>query len=219
MRLYHFLKACYAIDDVEKKRVKISLWMDVNDPWELKPFDLSDARNLRALEEFKTKMSKQFSFVSLCKHWRSPLMWAHYAERHQGVALGFEVTDAFCTPIKFVPNVYLLPTAMPQQMGTQRLNDGRRVIDVMLDTKFDGWSYEEEVRVFANQDGSNTENGIEFYPFSADFALREVILGEKCPLPIAQFRASVPSMDSLVRVIRARRAVHDFCLEEDPNAS
>ena len=75
------------------------------------------------------------------------------------------------------------------------------------------------MRVFANQDGSNTENGIEFYPFSADFALREVILGEKCPLPIAQFRASVPSMDSLLRVIRARRAVHDFCLEEDSNAS
>ena len=35
MRLYHFLKACHAVDDVEKKRVKISLWMDVNDPWEL----------------------------------------------------------------------------------------------------------------------------------------------------------------------------------------
>ena len=33
MRPYHVLKACYAIDDVEKKRVKISLWMDVNDPW------------------------------------------------------------------------------------------------------------------------------------------------------------------------------------------
>jgi hypothetical protein len=67
MRLYHFLKACYAIDDVEKKRVKISLWMDVNDPWELEPFDLSGARNLRPLEGFKTKISKQFSFVSFCK--------------------------------------------------------------------------------------------------------------------------------------------------------
>jgi hypothetical protein len=109
--------------------------------------------------------------------------------------------------------------ANPQQMGTQQLSDGRRVIDVMLDTKFDGWIYEEEVRVLATQDGSHTENGIEFYPFSADFALSEVILGEKCPLAIAQFRASVPSMDSSVRVIRARRAVHDFCLEEDPNVS
>jgi hypothetical protein len=106
-------------------------------------------------------------------------------------------------------------------MRTQRLNDGRRVIDVMFDTKFDGWSYEEEVRVrvFANQDGSNTENGIEFYSFSADFALREVILGEKCLISIAQFRASLPSMDSSVHVIRARHAVHDFRLEEDPNAS
>jgi hypothetical protein len=219
MRLYHFLHTRYAIDDVGKTRVKISLWMDVNDPWELMPFDLSDARNLRALEGFKTTMNRRFSFVSLCKQWRSPLMWAHYAERHQGVALGFEVTDAFCSPIKYVPNVYSLPTANPKQMGTQHLSDGRRMIDAMLDTKFDGWSYEEEVRVFANQDGSNTENGIEFYPFSADFALREVILGEKCPLSIAQFRASVPSMDSLVRVLRARRAVHDFRLEEDQNAS
>lgn len=42
-------------------------------------------------------------------------MWAHYAERHQGVALGFKVTDAFCTPIKYVPNVYPLRTANPQQ--------------------------------------------------------------------------------------------------------
>jgi len=219
MRLYHFLKTCYAIDDVEKARVKISLWMDVNDPWELKPFDLSDPRTRRALEAFKTTMNRRFSFVSLCKQWRSPLMWAHYAERHQGVALGFEVTDAFCTPIRYVPNVYLLPTANPQQMGTQCLRDGRRMIDAMLDTKFDGWRYEEEVRVFANQDGSNTENGIEFYPFSADFALREVVLGEKCPLSIAQFRASVPSIGSAVSVIRARRAVDDFRLEEDPNAS
>lgn len=216
MRLYHFLKACHAVDNVEKKRVKISLWMDVNDPWEIMPFDLSDARNRRALEAFKTQ---QYSFVSLCKHWRSPLMWAHYAERHQRMALEFEVKDDFCTPIHYVSKVYPLPTANPQQMGSQQLPDGRLVIDVTFDTKFDGWSYEEELRVFANQDGSHTENGIEFYPFSSDFALSEVILGEKCPLSIAQFRASVPSMDSSVRVIRARLAVLDFCLEEDPNAS
>ena len=126
MRLYHFLKTRHASDDVEKSRVKISLWMDVNDPWELKPFDLSDARNLRAIEGFKTRVNKKYSFVCLCKHWRSPLMWAHYAERHHGVALGFEVTDAFCTPINYVPNVYQLPTANPRQMGTQRLNDGKR---------------------------------------------------------------------------------------------
>lgn len=219
MRLYHFLKACHAIDDVRKNRVKISLWMDVNDAWELKPFDLSDPRNLRALEAFKTTMSKRFSFVSLCKHWRSPLMWAHYAEKHEGAALGFEVTEAFCTPINYVPNVYQLPTANRREMGNALLSDGKRVIDVMFDTKFDGWGYEEEVRVFANQDGSNTENGIEFYPFSADFALREVILGEKCPQSIAQFRAAVPNMDSSVRIIKARRAVHDFCLEEDPGAT
>lgn len=33
--------------------------MDVNDPSELKPFDLSDARNLRALEGFKIKILMQ----------------------------------------------------------------------------------------------------------------------------------------------------------------
>src|SRR5258708_39081339 len=78
-RLYHFLKACHAIDNVGKNRVKISLWMDVNDPWELKPFDLSDARNLRALVGGKTEMSNQFSADSLCKHWGSALMGARSA--------------------------------------------------------------------------------------------------------------------------------------------
>jgi hypothetical protein len=56
-------------------------------------------------------------------------MWAHYAEKYRGVALGFEVRAAFCTPINDVPNVYQLPTANPKQMGTQLLNEGRRVIE------------------------------------------------------------------------------------------
>jgi hypothetical protein len=219
VRLYHFLKTCHAIDNVSKSRIKISLWKDVNDPWELLPFDLSDAEKRRALEGFKDRLNQMFSFVCLCRHWRSPLMWAHYAERHRGVALGFDVDDQFCNPIHYVADVYQLPSAYTGNIGNAILDDGRRMIDAALNTKFDAWQYEEEVRVFANQDGSNVEGGIEFYPYSRNFVLREIILGEKCDLSITQFRASVPNVDPTVSIIRARRAVHDFCLEPNPNAA
>ena len=68
MRLYHFLKACHAIDDVEKSRIKISLWMDVNDPWELKPFDLSDARNLRAIAARQDWLGNDFPLNEWCRN-------------------------------------------------------------------------------------------------------------------------------------------------------
>ena len=69
------------------------------------------------------------------------------------------------------------------------------------------------MRVFANQDGSNMEGDLEFYPFSKDFALREIILGARCSMSISQFSAAVPGIDPSVKLIQARRSVQCFYLE------
>lgn len=219
MRLYHFLKTYHAVDDVVKARIKLSLYEDSNDPFELLPFDLSDPLKRKALENLKTKLHEGYGMICLCKGWHSPLMWAHYAENHKGVALGFDVPEDYCEKIHYFPELLQIPAGGDPEYGRRRLADGRRVIDALLTTKFEGWQYEEEIRVFAQQDGTNTDQGLEFLPFSPKtLALREVILGARCPLSIAQFRAAALNIDPTVTIIKARRALHDFRFEQDPDA-
>ena len=123
-------------------------------------------------------------------------------------------------PFVTVPNdIYTLPIVRTENIGRELLSDGRQVIDALLDTKFDGRSYEGEIRVFAPQDGSHVEDGLEFMPFSdKTVSLREIILGERCPLSVAQFPASIPHINSCVSIIKTQRALHDFRLEPDPDA-
>ena len=42
MRVYHFLSAKYALDDISKKRIKIAQFQDLNDPFEILGPNLSD---------------------------------------------------------------------------------------------------------------------------------------------------------------------------------
>ena len=41
-RVYKFLPRKWAFDDIEKRHIKISRVCDLNDPFDLSPFDLSD---------------------------------------------------------------------------------------------------------------------------------------------------------------------------------
>ena len=221
MRLYYFTKAAHALDNVSKRRIKISLYRDVNDPWELLPFDLSDAANREIMLAFKNRMDTEYAFICMSKTWTCPLMWAHYAEKHRGVALGFDVADDYCNPIHYLPSVYELPPRRTNEnMGTLILRDGRCVFNALFFTKFDQWAYEKEVRVHTNQNGTHVnEAGIEFSPFSAQFDLREIVLGEQCVLTADEFHIRVPDLNPNLRFLRARRARHDFCMEPDSNGT
>lgn len=42
MRVYHFLSARWGLDDLGKKRLKIATFDDLNDPFELFVFDMSN---------------------------------------------------------------------------------------------------------------------------------------------------------------------------------
>ena len=48
-RVYKFLPKGWAHDDIEKQHIKISRFCDLNDPFELSPFDLSNGDKRDAL--------------------------------------------------------------------------------------------------------------------------------------------------------------------------
>lgn len=38
-------------------------------------------------------MSEKYGLLCFCETWQSPLLWNHYADRHKGICLGFDVRE------------------------------------------------------------------------------------------------------------------------------
>jgi hypothetical protein len=75
----------------------------------------------------------------------------------------------------------------------------------MLYTKYAAWSYEQEIRVWANR--GEAENGIYFVPIDqALMMLGEVILGARCSLDLPTVTDVVETYSPPVRIIKGRRS-------------
>src|SRR5260370_40634349 len=63
MRLYHFLSANFALDDIDKRRIKISEIDQLNDPFELWCVPQDDQRLREALRGFKKEMGERYGML------------------------------------------------------------------------------------------------------------------------------------------------------------
>lgn len=167
MRLYHFLGVDYAIDDLKKKRIKISYIEDLNDPYEFMGFYGADEKTHKCLLSFKKQMDTKYGIICCSDNWSEPLLWSHYAKKHSGVAFAFDVDDDICSPVKYVSERLVFDYAK------------RNVMEMML-IKYERWRYENEYRVFADVD--NRDAGLSFCSLTnvQGIVLREVIIGIRC---------------------------------------
>jgi hypothetical protein len=85
----------------------------------------------------------------------------------------------------------------------------------LLRTKFYDWKYEDELRAFVHLDPSTAESGLFFFDFGSQLALREVILGPRCFLPLERIRSIVARYDPSVDVVKARIAFTSFRVVKD----
>jgi len=108
--------------------------------------------NLKELSNIKDIMSKYFGVVSCSYNYKHPLMWAHYADSHKGLCLGFDsefpnsnlkIDSDFLT---YKEDKYLLPIYFRQLKLEERFNYYR---DLSL-WKHISWAYEEEYRLIAS---------------------------------------------------------------------
>ena len=58
MRVYHFLNADHGLDDLRRRRLRISRIIELNDPFEFLGVDLSDRTFRQAFWETKRQLSK-----------------------------------------------------------------------------------------------------------------------------------------------------------------
>ena len=206
MLLYYLTGLHHGLGNIALRRVKISRFADLNDPFELLAVDLKDRRHRKAFQETKEALNGTKGLICLSKTWENPLLWGHYAEKHTGIALGFEVADELVAEVIYAKS----PEVIPIDKNTDLPRLTKALVDRLLRTKFHDWKYEDEMRLFVQLDHETKESGMYFYDFSPSFQLREVILGPRCEVPIASVREIVKGYSPAVSVIKSRIAFSSF---------
>ncbi|BCS53899.1 DUF2971 domain-containing protein [Geobacter sp. SVR] len=206
MRVYYLTGAQYALSNIALRRIKISRFADLNDPFELLGVDLTNKAHRPAFRATKREINENRGLICFSKSWKNPLLWGHYAEKHTGMALGFDIPDELLASVIYATD--LIKFKINQKTKKPMINE--KIIDELLRTKFSDWAYENEMRLFVRLDHDKVESGMYFYPFSQKFVLREVILGPRCELPIDGVRNHVSNFSAEVEVIKSRIAFSRF---------
>jgi hypothetical protein len=214
-RLYHFTTGKFGLDDLCNKRLKIAQFDDLNDPFELKSVNLCDPLHARAFDEtrdfegYKSTMARRYGVLCFSEDKTDVLQWSHYADRHRGICLGFDVSGS---QGKFGQVQYV----------TERLPWPDK-LDIafswkLLTTKSKAWEYEREWRVFLElRDGIWSECAgrmLYFADFGPELALRDVILGAASRISVSEVLQAMQDYAGTVQVSRMRLSCSRFELEE-----
>ncbi|WP_299850573.1 DUF2971 domain-containing protein [uncultured Roseovarius sp.] len=174
MLVYKFYPPEYALQSLLKLRFKVSPIDELNDPFEYLSLDMGD-KSVRAwAKNFRNIASKGNGIISFSKSWREPLMWAHYAKSHTGIALGFEVPDRLLTHINYITEKIIPPLDVDTNKESMS-----ELVDLLLKSKHKNWEYEEEVRLVRTLQNCDEEDGLYFAKWNHVTMLKEVILGDR----------------------------------------
>lgn len=214
MRVYYLTGSQVALSNLALRRLRVSRFSDLNDPFELLAVDLAKKEHRTALRKTKERIDQKRGLICFTKYWHNPLVWGHYAEKHTGMCLGFDIPDQMLVPVIYAER----PSKIRIDSKTNTPVLSEQVMNRLLRTKFADWKYEEEVRLFVELGEHPKESGSYFYSFSDRLVLREIILGPRCEIPLAKLRELVTPFEQPVQVIKSRIAFSSFRVVENRNA-
>ncbi len=226
VRVYKFLSKKYALDNLAKHRIKISEYCDVNDPFELSGVALSD----RNVQQSIQKSILSTGALCFSRSWRNPLLWSHYADKHRGICLGFDVSSTvevheprYVENLSVLDHRYVLEAAAQQNTlaaNDPLFQDAQRVMMALLLTKFEGWRYEDEIRIWALLKPDQKYDNLYFAELDADILPNIVILGPRCSLTTGEREAittSIRGYSVSIPIVQAMLSPTSFEVLEDPS--
>lgn len=123
------------------------------------------------------------------RDWHNPVQWSHYADKHRGICLGFDVPDSLLVPVQY--------TKEPPKLNWDAIELGGPAGEAEMlrwsTTKFEHWEYENEVRLFVARTGDQ----LQFEDFGADLRLREILIGPECTVTRQQVEDSLDGLPAV----------------------
>ena len=232
MRVYHFVNEEYGLEDLREKRLKIARINELNDPFELMGVVLTDPEHRESLEILKTSIGSVHGILCFSKRWNNPPQWAHYADKHKGLCLGFDIPDNSLFKVRYQDNplpadeLDVLKASADAQIeivsprSTKRNGQNRNNIPFglkILTTKFSHWHYEEEYRFFPRLSRQN--QGLQYCKFSSDLRLREIIVGIRSTVKRATVEEALGGTTKDLNIFKVRANDCDFNVVRDCSSS
>ena len=207
MRVYHFLNEQYGLDALRHQRLKLAEIMELNDPFEFLSVEFSDKDVREAFKGVKLRLAEKYGLLCFSKNWSNTVQWAHYADNHKGLCLGFDFLDNKLMKVSYAKE------RLDRPVTSEDIN-----IDLMnkvLSTKYSDWEYEKEHRVFVSKEIKS--NGLYFSDFSEDFKLKEIIVGARSDITRDGIHKILGDNKSDIKIIDARAAFKSFKMVEQKN--
>ena len=210
MRLYHFTSQKYGLLALKQRRLKIARINELNDPFEFLGWNLRDKRVRAFMRNWKNERDREFGIVCFSRKWSHPMLWGHYAEKHHGMAIGFDVPDGNDTyhPVKY--RRARLPAPSDREIISADVDD-------LLLTKFTAWRYESEYRCNSRLADSIHEGNLYFEAFTDELKPVEVIVGDRSTITRADLAEALGDALTHVTSYKARPAFGSFNVVRNKN--
>lgn len=182
---------------IKDKRLKISRLDRLNDPFEFLSIDLRDREKRRGLMRAKAEIAKNNGLLCFSKNWHNPVLWSHYADKHRGLSLGFDVPVEKIRHVAYVDSRLPWPDKLSEEFTKQ-----------LLFTKFAHWSYEDEYRAWASLEEKVVD---EYYAnFSEQLVLKQLLVGAESKITRAEIDDILGDIKGAVEVFKVRAAFSSF---------
>jgi len=156
---------------IVESREDFEVWLEANRAQLLSAMGIAyRGRNYKPLD-FREIAAKKFGVTCFSAKHDNLLLWAHYADNHKGIVVGFEREF-------FGPLIYDVAYAQQRVLYSPVMTGDPRdsTIVSVLRTKSPEWVHEEEWRAIIPWDLCIEESGFWFYPVHPS-AIKEVVFG------------------------------------------
>lgn len=206
MRVYHFLNHQYGLENISRRRLKIATINALNDPFEMIAAASPNPQVRRVLLQAKDQMDCRAGLLCFSRNWHNGVQWGHYAQKHTGLCLGFDVPDRLLKPVHYQPRRMTIDPDLIARGGAA----AEAFMLALISTKSSHWRYEDEVRCFVALETADPESGYYFADFSEALVLREVIVGHNSIISRADLDRALGDLAPGVTTRKARLAFRSF---------
>ena len=205
---YHFLSSRNAIHDLERKMIRVSPLETLNDPFELSPWlRYGDIKVRKGFHDVRKAISKKDGLLCFSKSWSKPLLWGHYADKHKGIAIGFETSNYEILKVNYVTERVKL------ELTGDREKNEKLFRDKLASVKYQKWDYESEYRIWVRLENCTKIDGHYFIEFGDSLKVKEIVLG--CKYDNSEKYILKLSKDLGAEVIPSRMAWGEYKMNPD----
>ena len=219
--LYYFTSTTYALEGLRDRRLKSTKLSKTNDPFELLAYQSESDEGAKTAEYFRWQHGLHWEMLCLSETFENPLMWGHYADKGNGICLGFKAIDdggRGTRPFRVDYQSDRVESDYKHSQLESMPEDFTCWLNQSFFIKSCGWGYEKEWRMLIHAvdlifDECKKMN---FVPFDGRLTLSDILLGPNCEEDVTRIQVEELIKDYIPKPIisKTKLSLSTFKIEK-----